>query len=135
MANWTGTTMIGSSNVMLETVGKMEELNKELMKSVYVYSQAMQDNVKEGTEEMINRIDALLASIRKRSIERKLFSAIFIYNTLKIDAILIIIHNPVESKQANNNNLSLSPVTFKKIREKEKDLHKKKNSDTGKKIS
>ena len=70
MANWTGTTMIGSSNQMLESVARMEELNKELMKSVYAYSQAMQDNVKEGTEEMIKKIDALLASIRKEIEER-----------------------------------------------------------------
>ena len=70
MANWTGSTMIGSSKAMLETVAKMEELNKDLMKSVFAYSQAMQDNVKEGTEDMINKIDALLASIRKEIEDR-----------------------------------------------------------------
>ena len=61
MANWTGTTMIESSKTMLQSVEKMAELNRDLMIAVSTYSNAMQDNVKEGTETMIKRIDALLS--------------------------------------------------------------------------
>ena len=70
MANWTGSQMIGSSKEMLDAVSKMEELNKDLMKAVYNYSLAMQDEVKEGTENMVKRIDALLESVRKEIEER-----------------------------------------------------------------
>ena len=65
MANWTGTTMIESSKTMLQSVEKMAELNRDLMIAVSTYSNAMQDNVKEGTETMIKRIDALLKQIRE----------------------------------------------------------------------
>ncbi len=70
MANWTGSTMIASAKAMQSIVESMNDLNKNLLVSVANYSLAMQDNVKEGTEEMIKKIDAILAEIRKEIDER-----------------------------------------------------------------
>ena len=70
MANWTGSTMIQSSKTMLDIVQEMSDLNRNLMVNVGNYSRAMQDNVKEGTEEMIKRIDALLLQVRNEIEQR-----------------------------------------------------------------
>lgn len=70
MANWTGSTMVTSAKTMLEIVEKMDELNKGIMTNVASYSAAMQDNVKEGTEQMIKKIDAILLQIRKEIEQR-----------------------------------------------------------------
>lgn len=70
MANWSGSTMIESSKELLQIVADMEDLNKNLMLAVATYSTAIEDNVKEGTEEMVKKVDALLQSIRKEIEDR-----------------------------------------------------------------
>ena len=70
MGNWTGTSMIASAKALMSIVEEMNDLNKTLMVNVSAYSLAVQDNVKEGTEKMIKKIDVLLGDIRKEIEER-----------------------------------------------------------------
>lgn len=70
MANWTGSSMVAGAQAMLRIIENMDNLNRTLMTNVASYATAMQDNVKEGTEEMIKKIDTLLLQIRKEVEEK-----------------------------------------------------------------
>ena len=66
MASWNPEVMRISKMKIDEALGRMEELNKELVKKVLVFEANVQDEIVTNTKTMIQEINTLISDIKDK---------------------------------------------------------------------
>ena len=67
---WSAQAMVSSAKEIYAILEDMEELNKTLIGNVGAYGRVMQDNIKEESEALVNRLNILVEEVRSKIREK-----------------------------------------------------------------